>query len=102
MDYNEKAALIAKLSESVGVSSQKMSEVLNRFDPGTGTLYCGDQRIYRKEAIAAAGEFCGEQKKKYEQIGKPGETMAETYRILEAIVGIYLDSLISGDKVVLK
>lgn len=92
IDYATRFDLVAKLREATGVSSPKIIEALNNFDPSTGTLYCGDSKVYNKEAIEAARDVIKKQKERFED--KEGaESMAQAFEIAGAVMDIYLKSI---------
>ena len=98
LDYNTRSNLIDALSESMGVSAKdsQLSSVLARYDKGTGTLYCGNGKIYRKEAIEEARNAFIRQQERIKSTGQEG---AFTYALDIAIniIDVYLnDSTVSN------
>ena len=98
LDYNTRSNLIDALSESMGVSAKdsKLSSILARYDKGTGTLYCGNGKIYRKEVIEEARNAFIRQQERIKSTGQEGALMY-ALDIAINIIDVYLnDSTVSN------
>lgn len=99
LDYNTRSNLIDALSESMGVSAKdsQLSSVLARYDKGTGTLYCGNGKIYRKEAIEEARNAFIRQQERIKSTGQEG-TLLYALDIAVNIIDVYLNDSTVANK----
>lgn len=99
LDYNTRSNLIDALSESMGVSAKdpQLSSVLARYDKGTGTLYCGNGKIYRKEAIEEARNAFIRQQERIKSTGQEGAFMY-ALDIAINIIDVYLNDSTVANK----
>lgn len=98
LDYSTRSNLIDGLSEAMGVPVRdaQLSSIMARYDKGTGTLYCGNGKVYKKEMIEGAKAAFERQ---LERIKSSGNESAYMYAIDIAInlIDIYLnDSTVSN------
>ena len=99
LDYNTRSNLIDALSESMGVSAKdsQLSSVLARYDKGTGTLYCGNGKVYKKEVIEAARDAFIRQQERIKSSGNEGAYMY-AIDIAVNIIDVYLNDSTIGNK----
>lgn len=87
MDYGQKKDLIDGLKEALNVETRTEETSNKRFDPATGTIYCGtDRHSYDINAIEATRDFMIQ--KSREQSG-----YKRAYDIAASIIDIYLNQI---------
>ncbi len=101
LDYNRRSELIDALSESMGVSAKdsQLSSIMARYDKGTGTLYCGNGKIYRKEVIEEARNAFIRQQERIKSTGQEGALMY-ALDIAINIIDVYLNDSTLSDKTI--
>ena len=87
MEHGKKKDLIDGLKEALNVETPEQKTSDRKFDPSTGTIYCGtDRHPYDITAIEASRDFMVERAK--EQSG-----YKKVYDIAASIINIYLNQI---------
>ena len=90
--------LIRSLAGAYGMSGEKKKES-SRFDPTTGTLYCGS-KLFHQTDIAEAKKFCENNMRKMSEIK---DNAAMYYEIAASAIEILQqESVKNGGKVIVK
>lgn len=104
LDYNTRSDLIDGLSAAMGISAADtdLANITARYDKGTGTLYCGNGRIYKKEHIEAARHTLMKQQERIKASNK-NSMYADPLEIAINIMDVYLnDSTIANKTLTIK